>query len=85
MRRIAVGSDHSTVPYTGTVAVLSPFLVEIQSVYAKPCLSTHTLLPLDPNMVWIRSSLVVFQKHYKGLKVRQNSSENGVFQSLFIQ
>ena len=40
-----VGSDHSTVPYTGTVAVLSPFLVEIQSVYAKPCLSTHTLLP----------------------------------------
>ena len=36
-------------------------------------------------MGWIRSSLVVFQKHYMGLKVRQNSSQFGVFEGLFSQ
>ena len=34
---------------------------------------------------WVGSdpSLVVFEKHYMGLKIRQNSSQVGVFQGLF--
>ena len=30
-------------------------------------------------MGWIKSSLVVFQKHYMGLKVRQNLSQYGLY------